>query len=91
MEKSVVSKLSFLNHYLALWIFLAMFLGVALDFVFPGFADFLQSLSIDTTSVPIAIGLIVMMYPPLARVKYEELGKYSGIIKFWAYPYCKTG
>ena len=66
-------KLSFLNKYLTIWIFLAIFIGVGLGAVVPGIADGLNDLSVGTTSIPIAIGLILMMWPPLARVKYEEL------------------
>lgn len=64
-----------IEKYLTLWIFLAIIFGIALGYVFPEISSVLAAMSIDTTSIPIAIGLILMMYPPLAKVKYEEMGK----------------
>ncbi|MGG0815466.1 ACR3 family arsenite efflux transporter [Paenibacillus alvei] len=80
MSQGNTKRLSFLDRYLTFWIFGAMAIGLGLGYQVPNFSEVLSSMQMGTTSVPLAIGLIVMMYPPLAKVKYEKLGR---VFKDW--------
>jgi ACR3 family arsenite transporter len=83
-RREVAGRLSFLDRFLALWIILTMAFGVGLGKLFPSVADAINSASIGTTSIPIAIGLLWMMYPVLAKVRYEELGKVATAWKMFS-------
>jgi len=76
----VSQQLKIFDRYLTIWIFMAMLTGILVGYLWPGIAEFWDKLSVDTTNIPLAIGLILMMYPPLAKVKYEKL---VGVFRQW--------